>query len=92
MTAQQREVRSLVEIRVPFDLDRQTVDDVERGANDSDWQPAKDAARKIAFAEDRAIFEGYAAAGIVGIRQGTNNPEKPFPLTSANILKPLRRP
>src|ERR1700756_5089459 len=79
VTAQQREARSLVEIRVPFDLDRQMVDDVERGANDSDWQPAKDAARKLAFAEDRAIFEGYAAAGIVGIRQGSNNPQKPLP-------------
>jgi uncharacterized linocin/CFP29 family protein len=72
--------RSLIEIRVPFDLDRQMVDDVERGANDSDWQPAKDAARKLAFAEDRAIFDGYVAAGIVGIRQGTNNPKKPLPV------------
>src|SRR5580692_6213231 len=64
VSVQQREVKSLVELRVPFELDRQMVDDVERGANDSDWQPAKDAARKIAYAEDRAIFEGYAAAGI----------------------------
>jgi uncharacterized linocin/CFP29 family protein len=55
------------------------IDDVERGANDSDWQPTKDAARKLAFAEDRAIFEGYPAAGIVGVRQGTSNPHKPLP-------------
>src|ERR1700733_1935964 len=47
--ARQREVKALVELRVPFELDRQTIDDVERGANDSDWQPAKDAAREIAF-------------------------------------------
>ena len=53
-------MKALVELRVPFELDRQAIDDVERGANDSDWQPAKDAARQIAFAEDRAIFEGYA--------------------------------
>jgi uncharacterized linocin/CFP29 family protein len=72
--ARQREVKALVELRVPFELDRQAIDDVERGANDSDWQPAKDAARQIAFAEDRAIFDGYAAAGITGIRQGTSNP------------------
>jgi uncharacterized linocin/CFP29 family protein len=71
--ARQREVKPLVELRVPFELDRQGVDDVERGADDSDWQPAKDAAQKIAYAEDRAIFEGYAAAGIGGIRQGTSN-------------------
>jgi len=77
--ARQREVKALVELRIPFDLDRQMIDDVERGANDSDWQPAKDAARKLAFAEDRAIFEGYAAAGIVGVRQGTSNPQKSLP-------------
>src|SRR5580704_15084104 len=56
--ARQREVKALVELRIPFELNRQTIDDVDRGANDSDWQPAKDAAREIAFAEDRAIFEG----------------------------------
>ena len=68
-----------MELRFPFELDRQAIDDVERGANDSDWQPAKDAARQIAFAEDSAIFEGYTAAGIVGIRQGTSNPKMPLP-------------
>lgn len=75
----QREVKALVEVRVPFELERQQIDDVERGANDSDWQPAKDAAQKMAFAEDRAIFEGYAAGDIVGIRQGTSNPVMSLP-------------
>jgi uncharacterized linocin/CFP29 family protein len=77
--ARQREVKALVELRVPFDLDREQIDDVERGANDSDWQPAKDAARQLAFAEDQAIFEGYAAAGIEGIRAGTSNPRTSLP-------------
>jgi uncharacterized linocin/CFP29 family protein len=77
--ARQREVKALVELRVPFELDRQAIDDVARGANDSDWQPAKDAARKIAYAEDGAIFEGYSDAGIVGIRQGTSNPPMTLP-------------
>jgi uncharacterized linocin/CFP29 family protein len=77
--ARQREVKPLVELRVPFELDRQQIDDVERGANDSDWQPAKDAARLLAFAEDRAIFDGYAAAGIEGVREGTSNPVLTLP-------------
>lgn len=77
--ARQREVKPLVELRVPFDLDRQQIDDVERGANDADWQPLKVAARRLAFAEDRAIFDGYAAAGIEGIRQGTSNPVMTLP-------------
>jgi uncharacterized linocin/CFP29 family protein len=75
----QRDVRPLVELRVPFELTRQAVDDVERGSNDSDWEPLKDAARKIAFAEDRAVFDGYAAAGILGIRQGSSNPALTLP-------------
>lgn len=32
--ARQREVKALVELRVPFELDRQAIDDVERGATD----------------------------------------------------------
>src|SRR6202166_1174791 len=95
--ARQREVKALVELRVPFELDRQQIDDVERGANDSDWQPAKDAARQIAFAEDGAIFEGYAAAGIGGIRQGTSNPimilptdVREYPEAIARSLSQLR--
>ncbi len=77
--AAQREVKALVELRVPFELARQAIDDVERGALDSDWSPLKDAARKIAFAEDRAVFDGYAAAGIQGIRQGSSNSALTFP-------------
>jgi uncharacterized linocin/CFP29 family protein len=77
--ARQRVVKPLVELRVPFDLDRQAIDDVDRGANDSDWQPVKDAAKQIAFVEDRAIFDGYSAADIGGIREWTSNPVMTLP-------------
>ena len=87
IVAQQREAKGLIELRVPFELERQMIDDVERGANDSDWQPAKDAARKLAFAEDRAIFEGYAAGGIIGVRQGTSNPQKSLPADVRKYLE-----
>jgi uncharacterized linocin/CFP29 family protein len=75
----QRDARALIEVRAPFELSREAIDDVERGAKDSDWHPAKDAARQIAFAEDGAVFEGYADANIIGIRQGTSNPKMPLP-------------
>ncbi len=95
--ARQRKVKALVEMRVPFQLDRQAIDDVDRGANDSNWQPLKDAAKLIAFAEDRAIFEGYAAGGIEGVRQGTSNkvaalPADPshYPDAVAEALSQLR--
>lgn len=78
----QRDVKALVELRVPFELARQAIDDVERGANDSDWSPLKDAARTIAFAEDRAVFEGYPSAGIQGVRQGIDNPVLTLPVSA----------
>jgi uncharacterized linocin/CFP29 family protein len=77
--ASRREVKPLVELRVPFDLSRLAIDDVERGSDDSDWQAAKDAAKRLAFAEDRTIFDGYTEANIQGIREDTSNPIVPLP-------------
>lgn len=71
--ARQRVVAPLVELRVPFRLSREELDNVERGAKDTDLDAVKDAAQKIAFAEDRAIFEGYPAANITGIRASSTN-------------------
>ncbi len=73
VTAALRGWRPVVELRVPFSLDRAQIDSVERGALDPDWQAVKDAAKKIAFAEDRAVFDGYAAAQISGVRQLSDN-------------------
>lgn len=95
--ARQREVKLLVELRVPFELSRQAIDDVERGSEDSDWQPAKNAAKSLAFAEDRAIFFGYAEADIQGIREATSNPVialpedvRDYPDAVAQALSQLR--
>lgn|SRR5579871_2373198 len=82
--ASQREVKALVELRVPFELTRDAIDDVERGSEDSDWQPAKDAAKLMAFAEDRAIFTGYREANIQGIRESTSNPIMTLPADVRN--------
>jgi uncharacterized linocin/CFP29 family protein len=71
--ARARVVQPLVEFRVPFVVDRQAVDDVERGAKDADWQPVKDAAKQLAFLEDRTIIDGYPAGGIEGLRAGSSN-------------------
>jgi uncharacterized linocin/CFP29 family protein len=95
--ARSRQVQPLVELRVPFTIDRHAVDDVERGAKDSDWQSVKDAARQIAFAEDHAVFDGYPAAGIAGIRASSSNPGltlpddvRDYPATVAQAITALR--
>jgi uncharacterized linocin/CFP29 family protein len=79
ITARLRGSLPVVELRVPFTLNRADIDDVERGAQDPDWQPVKDAAKRIAFAEDRAVFDGYQAASITGVRQASSNPALAFP-------------
>lgn len=98
VTARARQAQPLVELRVPFTLSRDAIDDVERGAQDSDWQPVIDAARDMAFAEDRAVFGGYQAAGITGIGESSPNPQMTLPVdvrgypdTVAAALAALRR-
>ena len=95
--ARVRGARPLVEIRIPFELDRRDIDDVERGAQDGDWQPVKDAAKIAAFTEDRAIADGYAAAGITGLRPFSSHaamaqPADPadFPALVARMATQLR--
>ena len=97
VSAQQRVVLPTVELRVPFFVDRSAVDDVDRGALDSDWQPVKDAATLIATAEDHAIFHGSQAAGIEGIAPASSNaavalPAKveDFPAAVAQGMNSLR--
>ncbi|HLH57912.1 MAG TPA: family 1 encapsulin nanocompartment shell protein, partial [Streptosporangiaceae bacterium] len=92
------QAQPVVEFRVPFTLNRVDIDSVERGAEDPDWRPVKDAARGIAFAEDGAIFDGYSAGSITGIRASSSNPEfilpadvRAYPDVVAGALANLRR-
>ncbi|MFF8532607.1 family 1 encapsulin nanocompartment shell protein [Streptomyces sp. NPDC015532] len=97
VAARLRRVQPLVELTVPFRVSRDAVDDVDRGAKDSDWQPVKDAARTMAFAEDQTVFNGYAAAGVDGLRARTSNPvlrlpaePRDFPDAVSHALSTLR--
>ncbi|GEE01723.1 bacteriocin [Gordonia spumicola] len=72
-----RNAQPLVELKVPFTVTREAIDDVERGAADSDWDPVVNAARDLALAEDRAIFSGYQAAQISGIDAGATKVSLP---------------
>ena len=62
-----RRVKPLVELRAPFELSRRELENIARGSKQPDLEPVRMASREIALAEDRAIFNGYAAANITGI-------------------------
>ena len=74
-----RVVLPVIELRVPFSVDRDEVDSVARGAVDADWDPAKDAAMRLAKAEDNAVLSGSAdSVGLSGIIAAS--PHKPIQL------------
>ncbi len=62
-----RRSQPLVEVRVPMKVSLSELDAIARGATDPDLGPVVEAAEKAAQAEDSAIFNGLAAAGIKGI-------------------------
>jgi uncharacterized linocin/CFP29 family protein len=70
---------SLMELRVPFEVSREELDAISRGARDVDLDPVRNAARAAAIAEDRAIFRGYAPAGIVGIFEASSGQSLSIP-------------
>lgn len=69
--ARVREAQPLVELRTPFQLRRDELDRLARGACDADLDPVRLAARDAAVAEDRAVFHGMPAAGMVGVAEAS---------------------
>jgi uncharacterized linocin/CFP29 family protein len=63
----QRQVLPLTEVRVPFVVSRDELDDAERGALTVEFDDLDRAAREVAVIENRAVFHGWESAGIIGI-------------------------
>ena len=75
VTAKQRRLLGLVELRAGFAISRSELDDAERGAVDVDLEPLDTAARRMAIAENAAIFHGLGSAGIRGIAEAATHDE-----------------
>jgi uncharacterized linocin/CFP29 family protein len=74
----QRVVLPLTEIRVPFTVTRQAIDDIERGDPAAPLDDIERAARLAAEIENRAVFHGWAAAGITGITEASPHADLPL--------------
>lgn len=95
--ARLRSVQPLVELRVPFELAREELEAVARGAQDPELDAVRQAARSAGLAEDRAVFQGYAAAGIEGVMQASKDATLPltddftaYPAVVADAVSRLR--
>jgi uncharacterized linocin/CFP29 family protein len=69
-----RTLQALVELRTPFRVSRSDLDDIDRGRPDPDLTAVLEAARKAAAAEDRLVFHGFKAGGIVGMAEASPHP------------------
>jgi uncharacterized linocin/CFP29 family protein len=73
VAARRRLVLGLVELRVRFSIARSELEDTDRGAEDIDLDALDQAARRIARAENAAVFHGWSAAGIAGIIEASTH-------------------
>jgi uncharacterized linocin/CFP29 family protein len=72
VSAAQRQLLAVVELRADFTLSHGELRAADRGAGDVDLGPLDAAARRIATAENRAVFHGWEAAGITGIAEASS--------------------
>lgn len=78
VTARQRRVLPLVELRAAFTVSRSELEDADRGAADVDLDSLDEAAGRIAAAENAAVFHGWNAAAITGVAEAS--PHESIPL------------
>lgn len=80
------QVMPLVEARIPFDLNIWELDNVARGAKDIDLEALEKSAREIARFEESVIYEGFAPAGIAGLKNSSAHEAISFPDAGEEIL------
>ena len=71
ITALQRRVLPLAELRADFAISRAELRDDDRGAEDADLEPLDAAAHRMAIAENKSVFHGWPEAGIVGLSEAS---------------------
>jgi len=81
------QVLPLVEVRVPFTLSIWELDNVERGAKNPELGPLKEAARKVALFEERALYFGFRDGGIQGLLEASSNPPVPLGVDRSGLTE-----
>jgi uncharacterized linocin/CFP29 family protein len=73
-----RQMQPLLELRVPFKLDLMEMDSISRGLDAPNLDSLREAVERIAEAEDRSVFLGFADAQIKGILESSSHHPVPF--------------
>jgi uncharacterized linocin/CFP29 family protein len=91
VSAALRRVQPLVELRTPMVVARVELDAIDRGSRSPDLDPVRDAARRLAEAEDQAIFHGYGPAGIEGLSQASPHAPITIPEDYEDYPRPVAK-
>ena len=79
----------LTEARVRFTLNRWEMDNLNRGARDIDLTSLDSAVEKIAEFEERAIYTGFKAGGIVGLTEASAHKPLVFGSNGTEIMESI---
>jgi uncharacterized linocin/CFP29 family protein len=71
VSAVRRRVLTLAEVWAEFEISRAELRDHDRGADDPDLESLDGAARRVAVAENKAVFHGWTDASIEGMTEVT---------------------
>ena len=87
----QRTVLPLLEVRVPFHLSQLELDFIPRGARDINWEPLEEAAKKVTYFEESAVYHGFKDGGIGGIFEICRHAEVPLSDQSDQFIASIAR-
>lgn len=89
VSAMQRRVLPLAELRAEFQISRGELRDDDRGASDADLEPLDRAAHNMAVAENKAVLQGWAEAGITGIAEASPHQGLTLPTGAEGYPRPV---
>ncbi len=80
------QVLPLVEARVDFTVQTWELDNIERGARDIALDSVVESCRDIALFEEKAVFDGFAPAGISGLQQAAKGQQLQISLEEGAVV------
>ncbi len=81
------DIKPLLELRVPFELDVWELDNATRGARDVDLDVLEKAAEDVAAFEDKVLFEGLKDAQISGLKGASEQKALQFPQDPEQMIQ-----
>lgn len=82
-------VLPLVETRIPFSVQSWELDNIDRGAKDSELDSLVKACREAALFEEKAIYKGFKEASIEGIEKAASDQILDMKLNTESIIETL---